>query len=901
MPPRMSKRSGEATVSTPSRSRLPWATTGSPDEKHKKPRLAESKVGEVGKAPMLAEQRPEEADAEEPQADDVEGEEADEVLTWDQRVETARLAWNPEGGSRPEDLGSPAFDPVVGGQTWCKAERLPFRLLAAALEESGNGLRGLRALSNLVRWVIRSSPDREGDLGALMEVLLDRKVSVKMLQRHIVDAMSASFGLKDVAVAAARALPPTELADTALAARQKQRTLFQPKLLTVAEVAAVIKENAALRSLHVKPSHSLSESLRKLLGRSIAEGRETWHLIRVLQNRYGPSSVCFRALAHAFVLEGAGVTLGQAALGESMAQAEDSILRAYAEVGGQTARLSAGLLTGANLGALATACSAQCGVRVLPMRAEAPSCIADAIERLGKGALLAEWQLDGDRVQVHARRAGAEVQVFSSDHGEWTERKDEVGAVLLGHLEGVADCVLDVMLMKPRAKKPKAEGPPGDESKASGTKDATGSAGTAEVPDDAEAQALEPFMTTTTVVVLDLLVLNGRSLTRMPLRQRRAALQKVLREDVCLKVVHSKEIASGDVNANSVKAELGKALGAYFISEPADKACAKCTGLMLKHLDGPRSEYFAGCRSPNWQVVANPHATGPEADAKLFACLNERERAQLVSGDAFHFSVVSARRTNTPEGVRDVLNVESQFKTMGVQPTWYVDEASLLGYQGLGLKAVVGGKLIPARNLALEDASSMGKVCVQVSDDISRWDYYSGETQQKTLQEANAAAKRAERYQVSPVAAARFILAKMRGVPEGEPRPQLGGVYPLGNLGHSFHSEEFSKKNFILGDFFVVDNSKCRFDTTMSLKEDYDFTCSHLKAHGAVLRCNRMVIQAKHETNAGGACTVRDAAGERERENIRILQRKWPGAIKPHHIRPNQVVLRWESLKQPEQ
>mmetsp|Transcript_60234 Transcript_60234/g.176063 ORF Transcript_60234/g.176063 Transcript_60234/m.176063 type:complete len:902 (+) Transcript_60234:41-2746(+) len=901
MPPRMSKRSGEATVSTPSRSRLPWATTGSPDEKHKKPRLAESKVGEVGKAPMLAEQRPEEADAEEPQADDVEGEEADEVLTWDQRVETARLAWNPEGGSRPEDLGSPTFDPVVGGQTWGKADRLPFRLLAAALEEAGNGLRGLRALSNLVRWVIRSSPDREGDLGALMEVLLDRKVSVKMLQRHIVDAMSASFGLKDVAVAAARALPPTELADTALAARQKQRTLFQPKLLTVAEVAAVIKENAALRSLHVKPSHSLSESLRKLLGRSIAEGRETWHLIRVLQNRYGPSSVCFRALAHAFVLEGAGVTLGQAALGESMAQAEDSILRAYAEVGGQTARLSAGLLTGANLGALATACSAQCGVRVLPMRAEAPSCIADAIERLGKGALLAEWQLDGDRVQVHARRAGAEVQVFSSDHGEWTERKDEVGAVLLGHLEGVADCVLDVMLMKPRAKKPKAEGPPGDESKASGTKDATGSAGTAEVPDDAEAQALEPFMTTTTVVVLDLLVLNGRSLTRMPLRQRRAALQKVLREDVCLKVVHSKEIASGDVNANTVKAELGQAISAYFTCTPAEKACAKCTGLMLKRLDGPGSEYVAGCRSPSWQAITNPHATGLEADAKLFACLNDRESAQLVGGDAFHFGVVSARRTNTPEGVRDVLNVESQFKTMGVQPTWYVDEASLLGYQGLGLKAIVGGKLIPARNLALEDASSMGKVCVQVSDDISRWDYYSGEAKQKTLQEANAAAKRAERYQISPVAAARFILAKMRGVPEGEPRPQLGGVYPLGNLGHSFHSEEFSKKNFILGDFFVVDNSKCRFDTTMSLKEDYDFTCSHLKAHGAVLRCNRMVIQAKHETNAGGACTVRDAAGERERENIRILQRKWPGAIKPHHIRPNQVVLRWESLKQPEQ
>merc|ERR1719210_3287493 len=133
----------------------------------------------------------------------------------------------------------------------------------------------------------------------------------------------------------------------------------------------------------------------------------------------------------------------------------------------------------------------------------------------------------------------------------------------------------------------------------------------------------------------------------------------------------------------------------------------------------------------------------------MFACLNERERAHLVDGDQFHFCVVSARRTQTPEGVRDVLNVQAQFKAAGVSPPWYVDEASLQGYQGLGLKAVVGGKLIPARNLALEDAAAMGKACVQISDDIARWDYYKGD-KQPTLSEANGEAKRAERYQVSP-------------------------------------------------------------------------------------------------------------------------------------------------------
>ncbi|CAE8743905.1 unnamed protein product, partial [Polarella glacialis] len=94
-----------------------------------------------------------------------------------------------------------------------------------------------------------------------------------------------------------------------------------------------------------------------------------------------------------------------------------------------------------------------------------------------------------------------------------------------------------------------------------------------------------------------------------------------------------------------------------------------------------------------------------------------------------------------------------------------------------------------------------------------------------------------------------------------------------------------------------VDKSGCRFDESMSLKEDYDFTCSHLQEHGSIVRINRMLIQAKHETNAGGACSVRDSAGTREEENITILQAKWPGAIWRHHTRKHQVVLRWECLK----
>merc|ERR1712048_1021764 len=156
--------------------------------------------------------------------------------------------------------------------------------------------------------------------------------------------------------------------------------------------------------------------------------------------------------------------------------------------------------------------------------------------------------------------------------------------------------------------------------------------------------------------------------------------------------------------------------------------------------------------------------------------------------------------------------------------------------------------------------------------------------------EANALSRMCERYQVSPVAAARFILAKMRAHPE---KPQLGGVLPHQNMGQALMLPPVSHYHFILGDFFVVDKSPCRFDTRMTLKEDYDLTAAHLKTHGAVLRCNHLMVWAKPETNAGGACSTRDSQGERERENIKILQEKYPGAFKLNPHRPNQVVLIW--------
>merc|ERR1719458_2268955 len=86
-----------------------------------------------------------------------------------------------------------------------------------------------------------------------------------------------------------------------------------------------------------------------------------------------------------------------------------------------------------------------------------------------------------------------------------------------------------------------------------------------------------------------------------------------------------------------------------------------------------------------------------------------------------------------------------------------------------------------------------------------------------------------------------------------------------------------------------------RFDPALTLKEDYDFTCAHISRYGSVLRCNRMLLDVAHYTNAGGAVSIRNAV--EEQRNIKILRKKWPKAIRTHPTRKNEVILQWRSKR----
>ncbi|CAE8629680.1 unnamed protein product [Polarella glacialis] len=329
----------------------------------------------------------------------------------------------------------------------------------------------------------------------------------------------------------------------------------------------------------------------------------------------------------------------------------------------------------------------------------------------------------------------------------------------------------------------------------------------------------------------------------------------------------------------------------YFHREVIEKIVEQQLGGLDGMVDWAKKQLSEGRDWTGQPVKFDP-------DAKLFACLTKGERAKLPSGKELHVAIISARRATERTGIRGIVNVQTRCLASGIRPRWYVDADSLSAYRRLGLDAVVGGKLTPSRNKALRDAQQMGKACVQMSDDISRWEYHNGDLtdmegrSEEKMRCANELVKSRSCLVISPAAAARFLLAKMRAA-EG---PQLGGVYPSGNASFGLLCDAISTEAFILGDFFVHDDSPCRFDESITLKEDYDFTCSHLQRHGSVLRCNRIIVHASHETNPGGAVAVRDKKGKKERENIGILRRKWPGVFKPHGTRGDtQVRMVWSS------
>ena len=177
------------------------------------------------------------------------------------------------------------------------------------------------------------------------------------------------------------------------------------------------------------------------------------------------------------------------------------------------------------------------------------------------------------------------------------------------------------------------------------------------------------------------------------------------------------------------------------------------------------------------------------------------------------------------------------------------------------------GNLMDSRNFALEHAFQCNKICVQVSDDIK-----------KVVVNKNFG----EPIKVDLDFAIEDIVLKFNKV-KGV---KLLGIPPTDNP--FFSNKILSVNTFCIGDMLFIKPSDIRFDTQLTLKEDYDFTLQH-KQRGDVIRYQKYLFTFEHYSNKGGAVDVRD--DKEEQKNIMILKSKWGAKVRLNSKRKNEILI----------
>jgi len=177
------------------------------------------------------------------------------------------------------------------------------------------------------------------------------------------------------------------------------------------------------------------------------------------------------------------------------------------------------------------------------------------------------------------------------------------------------------------------------------------------------------------------------------------------------------------------------------------------------------------------------------------------------------------------------------------------------------------GNLMQSRNYALDHAFKNKKICVQLSDDIK-----------KVVVNKNFG----EPKKVELDLAIDEIVSKFNNV-KGV---KLLGVPPTDNF--FFANKLVSVNTFCIGDMLFVKPSDIRFDTQLTLKEDYDFTLQH-KQRADVIRYQKYLFTFEHYSNKGGAVDVRD--DKEEQKNIMILKSKWGDKVRLNPKRKNEILI----------
>merc|ERR1712088_114911 len=494
-----------------------------------------------------------------------------------------------EGGADYEKKVLASSYHPVDDSFWNRDEATPFLALAKTLESieaTSSRLKTIEVLSNYLRSVMVQTP---ADLQPSVYMTLNRLapawegIELGIGDSLLIKAIANSTG-RSAAQIKADMGKHGDLGLVAEQSRGGQRTMFQPKQLTVQAVFEKLKDIAALTG-HSSGTKKV-EKIQSLL--VACRGSEARYLIRTLAGKLrigmAEQSV-LQALAQAAVqtplcqdyppeIHTAFKSVDGDKFKELLGKESLKLKTAYCECPSYDLLIPA-LLEG-GVDSLSDTCKLTPGIPLKPMLAHPTKGVQEVLTRFENCEFTCEWKYDGERAQIHLHEDG-KVNIFSRNQEDNTSKYPDIIKRLPKCLgENVKSAVLDCEA----------------------------------VAWDREKKSIQPFQVLSTrkrkdaveeeikvqvcVFAFDLLFLNGESLVTKSFEERR----QMLRDN--FKAVEGEFQFAQSVDGNTTE-EIQEAL--------EESIKDNCEGLMVKTLDVDAT-YEIARRSHNWLKLKKDYLEG---------------------------------------------------------------------------------------------------------------------------------------------------------------------------------------------------------------------------------------------------------------------------------------------------
>jgi len=387
-----------------------------------------------------------------------------------------------------------------------------------------------------------------------------------------------------------------DLGEAALESRVKQSMLMQPAPLTVAKV---YKELRTMAESSGKNSQGTRKDIIKKLLVSGKE-KEAKFIVRTLQGklRVGiQNASVIQSLANAICLthgtepdvrkSASNPLSNKSRLEILMTEMEDAVRQAFCEMPNYELLVGALLESGQvpSASALAAKCHVTPLIPVKPMLAKPTRSVQEVLGRFTGILFTAEYKYDGERAQIHIDKAGEIVDIFSRNSEHMTEKYPDVVSTLRemlalvnkpGEPAVITSAIVDAEVVAYDYVEKKIL--PFQQLSTRARKNVK----------------TEDIKVTVCLFPFDLIYLNGESMVKKSLRERRDTLRRVVPEmDSKLMFAVGRDVSSAeDIDA--------------FLSEAVDH---QCEGLMIKTLD-ENASYEPSKRSLNWLKLKKDYVEG---------------------------------------------------------------------------------------------------------------------------------------------------------------------------------------------------------------------------------------------------------------------------------------------------